>query len=157
MRHVITIVAALCAARTSVAQSQTLPWHAGDKPPVVAGFQLGERADSAVAHLGTPFTVDTLATNYGSVAYTNPAKGVSFVTTRTGGVSIIYLQNPDAGTIDNVRVGDTRARVLSRWGSPNGVSGANAVWVVGDWIAIATLGDGEIVTRLGLAQKDASR
>ena len=135
-------------------EAQTFPWKSGDRPPALAGFRLYEAPDGARMRLGGPVTVDTLGSGPGAaLAYTNPERGISLVTSRLDGVAIIYVTKREAGELDGIRVGDTREQVLTRWGKPSRAGGPNGLWLVDDWVISVELGEGERVVRLGVGRQ----
>jgi hypothetical protein len=134
--------------------AQQLPWKHGDKAPALAGFNLGEEPGAARARLGPDIQVDTLGTGADvALAFTSAKRGISLVTSRADGVAIIYVTNRDAGALDSIRVGDTSDQVLARWGHPSKVDGANALWLVDEWVIVVELGEGNRVVRLGVGRQ----
>jgi hypothetical protein len=141
-------------AAASLVHAQRVPWKHGDKPPALAGFRLYETADSARARLGTGVSVDTLGTGAdAALAFTNRERGISLVTSRADGVAIIYVSRRDAGMLDSIRVGDTRERVLQRWGNPSQADGSHALWLIDDWVILVELGEGNTVVRMGVGRQ----
>src|SRR3954451_15133941 len=134
--HTVVVLGLLSGAAGS-AHAQRLPWKHGDTPPTLAGFRLHERPDSARARLGADVTVDTLGTSDdAALAYTRRRRGISLVTSRLDGVGIIYVTRRDPVMLDSIRVGDTRERVVRRWGNPPSTDGPNALWLVDDWVIV---------------------
>jgi hypothetical protein len=154
MLRVLLAALAIAVAHSTDAIAQQLPWKQGDKPPALAGFKLYEDAAAARARLGSDVTVDTLGDRADpTLAFTSRTRGISLVTSRLDGVAIIYVTRPDAGMLDSIRVGDTRDRVLARWGRPSRVDGSNALWIVDDWIVMVELGEGNRIVRLGVGRQ----
>jgi hypothetical protein len=144
---------ARAAATTTPARAAGLPWNAGDKPPALAGFQLGERMPSVRTRLGAPLRVDTLGKGKdAALSLTNAKTGTTAVVSPIDGLAILYLTRREAGVLDEVRVGDAKSRVLTRWGQPTTVQGASAMWVVGTWVVVVELGDGDVVKKLALGR-----
>ncbi|MBW8770112.1 MAG: hypothetical protein JF589_10170 [Gemmatimonadetes bacterium] len=151
--HTVVVLGLLSGAAGS-AHAQRLPWKHGDTPPTLAGFRLHERPDSARARLGADVTVDTLGTSDdAALAYTSRRRGISLVTSRLDGVAIIYVTRRDAGMLDSIRVGDTRERVVRRWGNPPSTDGPNALWLVDDWVIVVELGEDKKVVRLAVGRQ----
>ena len=42
--------------------------------------------------------------------------------------------------------------MLARWGQPTTVDGARAMWVVGRWVIVVELRDGDVVKTLALGR-----
>jgi hypothetical protein len=148
------VAATMIIALGTNAAAQRLPWKHGDKPPSLAGFYLHEEQTSARAKLGSNVTADTLGDRSDpAIAITSQERGVSLVASRLDGVAIIYVTRRDAGVLDSIRVGDTRDRVLARWGPPSRIDGSNALWLVDDWVVIVELGDGNRIARLGVGRQ----
>ena len=140
-------------ARPASARPVGLPWKKGDKPPVLAGFRLGDRMPAVRARLGAPVRVDTLGRGpKAALSLTNPATGTTAVVDADLGLAILYLTRREAGALDEVRVGDAKAAVLARWGQPTTVNGASALWVVGGWVVVVELGNGDTVKKLALGR-----
>jgi len=140
-------------AATVPARSPGLPWKAGDRPPALAGFQLGERLPAVRTRLGAPLRVDTLGKGKdAALSLSNAKTGTTAVVSPIDGLAILYLSRREAGVLDDVRVGDAKARVLGRWGQPTTVNGASAMWVVGSWVVVVELGDGDVVKKLALGR-----
>jgi hypothetical protein len=153
VRHLVLAASVLLVVSSS-AQAQHFPWKRGDKPPTLAGFRLYETPADARARLGADATVDTLGGHSDpAVAYTSAKRGISLVTSRLDGVAIIYVTRREAGVLDSVRVGDSRDRVLARWGQPTSAEGNNALWLVDDWVIVVELGAGDRVVRLGVGRQ----
>lgn len=135
------------------ARAAGLPWKKGDKPPVLAGFRLGDKMPAVRARLGTPVRVDTLGRGpKAALSLTNAASGTTAVVDADLGLAILYLTRREAGALDEVRVGDAKAAVLARWGQPTTVNGASALWVVGGWVVVVELGNGDTVKKLALGR-----
>ena len=149
----LTVIAATLWLSTPAA-AQKFPWNATDRPPSLAGLGLFEHPDSARKRLGTPIAGDTLGPGPdASVALTNATSGISVIATKASGVSVIYLLKREAGMLDSTRVGDSRDRVLARWGKPTEAQGNNALWGAGDWIVVILLGPDNSVQRLGVGRR----
>ena len=148
-------VAAKAAAKPAAVPARVagVPWKAGDRPPALAGFQLGDRLAAVRARLGTPVKVDTLGRGAdAALSLTNVTSGTTAVVSPEDGLAILYLTRREAGVLDEVRVGDAKAHVLGRWGQPTTVNGASAMWVVGTWVVVVELGNGEVVKKLALGR-----
>src|SRR5215813_12653233 len=146
----IPVVVSMLLFGASAVHAQRLPWKHGDKPPALAGFKLYEEPAAARARLGNDVTVDTLGDRSDpALAYTSRKRGISLITSRLDGVAIIYVTRRDAGMLDSIRVGDSRERVLARWGQPSRVNGGIALWLVDDWVIHVELGEGNQIIRLG--------
>jgi hypothetical protein len=133
---------------TPAAAQGHLPWKAGDHPPAVHGVRLGWTRAEVVAALGRPASTQTLgdggveAMEYG---------GLSLVVSPEQGVAVMYLLTRGAGDVGGVRVGDSQADVLAKWGRPTRADGATAVWEVGGWMVMVQLGTREQgIVRIGL-------
>ena len=130
-----------------------LPWKAGDQPPAFGGYRIGDKLAAVRARIGTPVKVDTMGRGPASaLALTNPATGTTAVVDASEGLAILYVTRREAGALDDVRVGDPKASVLARWGQPTTVDGAQAMWVVGRWVIVVELGNGDVVKKLGLGR-----
>lgn len=130
-----------------------LPWKTGDQPPVFAGYRLGDKLAAVRARIGSPVKVDTMGRGpAAALALTNPATGTTAVVDASEGLAIVYVTRREAGALDEVRVGDAKASVLARWGQPTTVQGATALWVVGRWVIVVELKDGDVVKKLGLGR-----
>jgi hypothetical protein len=130
-----------------------LPWKSGDQPPAFAGYRLGDKLAAVRARIGAPVKVDTIGKGRAAaLALTNPSTGTTAVVDATEGLAILYITRREAGTLDEVRVGDSKATVLARWGQPTTVEGGTAMWVVGRWVIVVELKDGDVVKRLGLGR-----
>ena len=147
-------VATKAAAKPAVpARVAGVPWKQGDRPPALAGFQLGDRLAAVRARLGAPVKVDTLGRGAdAALSLTNATSGTTAVVSPEDGLAILYLTRREAGVLDEVRVGDAKAHVLGRWGQPTTVNGASAMWVVGTWVVVVELGNGEVVKKLALGR-----
>jgi hypothetical protein len=134
-------------------QGQGLPWKAGDAPPSLAGFSLQQSSADVRSRLGSAVRIDTLGQGADAVVtVTDRALGVT-VTSSAAGITGIHLLRPEAGAIDQVRVGDSRQAILARWGRPTSTMGSTSHWVVGDWAVDVELGRGGRVARLGVSGK----
>lgn len=146
-------VAAATPARPAAARPAGLPWKKGDQPPALAGYRLGDRLSAVRARLGTPVRIDTLGRGpQAALSLTNTTTGTTAVVDATHGLAILYLTRREAGVLDEVRVGDAKAAVLARWGQPTTVNGASALWVVGGWVVVVELGNGDVVKKLALGR-----
>ncbi len=117
--------------------------------PALAGFRIGQGISDALARLGKPLKVDTLGSGPDSpVSYANLATGITVVGTTAAGVGVILATSRDAGTLDSVRVGDSRASVLKRWGPPAAGSAEGGLWLDGDYVVAVSFDDGARVKRL---------
>lgn len=141
------------AAAAAPARVAGLPWKKGDQPPALAGFRLGDRLSAVRTRLGTPVRVDTLGRGpQAALSLTNTATGTTAVVDAVHGLAILYLSRREAGALDEVRVGDAKAAVLARWGQPTTVNGPSALWVVGGWVVVVELGNGDVVKKLALGR-----
>ena len=149
-RHAV-VLALAAGPLSSVAAERSLPWKAGDRPPVLAGFTLLENGDSARARLGRDARVQTLGSGPGaSHACTDAVIGLEIIVSPADGVAVIYVTRRETGDLDGIRVGDESSAVVKRWGKPTVVQQATALWVVGDWVVVVDLGEGNRVVRIGL-------
>jgi hypothetical protein len=154
LRRSATMCLGLTAALSSPALAQHFPWKHGDKPPTLAGFRLYEKAATARDRLGPGISTDTLGDRADpAVAFTSSKRGVSVVTSRLDGVAIIYVTRREAAMLDSIRVGDTRDRVLARWGPPSTGNGNVALWIVDNWVVSVQLGPDNRVARLGVGRQ----
>jgi len=84
--------AGLALVSPAVAQSGHFPWRAGDKPPKLVGFWLGQRLDSARKALKGPVKTDTLGRAPTMVfSYSTADNSLSVLGTSAGGVAIITV------------------------------------------------------------------
>lgn len=79
-------------------------------------------------------------------------RGLAILLNATGDVSMIYLLTRAAGSIDGVRVGDSRGDIRARWGEPPLVQGAQAMYPAGDWAVVIELGPEQRVATLSLGR-----
>lgn len=119
--------------------------------PALAGFRLGEPSEPAQARLGTPVTIDTLGSGPDAVvSLMNDSTGINLFVSRSQGVGVIMVTRGDAGALDGIRVGDSRAKVVARWGPPAAGGARAGLWSAGTALISAALDDRERVTRLGI-------
>lgn len=126
------------------------PWKPGDAPPPVAGIHLGDGRVRLAAVLGQPSGTEKLGED--ALALTYRKRGVQVLYAPLDGVAIIYLLTRAAGDIDGVRLGDTRQKVLARWGDPPSVGGPMAIYRAGDWGVFVKLGEDDKVKQLGIGR-----
>jgi hypothetical protein len=135
----------LLTATPAAAQHAAFPWHAGDRPPHLAGFWLGQSMDSARRALPRTVRVDTLGSHpeyaYG---YTTADRALVLVGMNSEGVGIITVRRRDLGAIDGVRVGDSCQAVLAHWGPPTTGDSETAMWVAGSWLVSARCANGVV-------------
>jgi hypothetical protein len=125
------------------------PWTSADAPPTVAGLHLGDTRATVEAALGAATQLRPMGSGL-ALEYTS--QGLSVVLGAAGDVSMIYLLSRTAGSIDGVRVGDSRQQVLAHWGVPPLVQGAQAMYPAGDWAVVAELGPEQRVLTLSLGR-----
>ena len=147
------IVAGLALLAATAAAAKPFPWKPGDKPPSVAGVTLGDTEQHALDVLGPPEDVKSSAMGelleYG-------AKGLELTATKAGGVVAIRLLNAQAGTIGELKVGDSARDVILKWGAPLGGEGRVAQYGTDNWIVIVHLADkSPNIVEMTLADKHA--
>jgi len=137
--------------QSAAAQAGHFPWRAGDKPPRLAGFWLGERLDSARTAIKGAIVADTLG-RVPSVAYSYSTAdhSLSVLGTPAGGVAIITVRQRDLAAVGGVRVGDRCAEVLKRWGKPQKSDAVVAMWIAGKWLVSAHCDKQGIVSGLSV-------
>jgi hypothetical protein len=117
--------------------------------PVLAGFQVGEKLPGALARLGPPTRVDTLQSQSDPVlSIANQRTGITLIASRHDGVAVVLVSSREAGDLDSIRVGDSRAAVLARWGPPAASSTGGALWLARKYVAGVEYDDEGRVTRL---------
>src|SRR5437868_12624416 len=83
-------------ARPAAAQAGRFPWRAGDKPPRLVGFWLGERLDSARKAIKGSVVTDTLGRPPSQAfSYSTADHSLSVLGTPLGGVAIITIRRRD--------------------------------------------------------------
>jgi hypothetical protein len=115
-------------------------WKVGDKPPTVAGINLGDTEQRALDVLGAP---DEVAPKADSEVLQYLTKGLEITATGKDGVVAIRLLKPEAGTIDGVKVGDIARAVILKWGTPSGGQGRTAEFGTPAWTIAVHLADKE--------------
>ena len=150
-RVAFTIGVGLALVRPAAGQAGHFPWRAGDKPPTLVGFWLGQRLDSARKALKGPVKIDTLGRAPTMVfSYSTADNSLSVLGTSAGGVAIITVRRRDLAALDRVRVGDRCADVLKRWGKPSRSDAVVAMWIAGKWVVSARCDARGIVSELSV-------
>lgn len=121
----------LFGARTASAQQGRLPWVAPAPPPIVEGLKLGASRQTIDSLLGKPDRVEEIEA--GSVRLTYTSRGIELAYSGSDGLTSIHLSLRNSGDIGGVRVGDTRASVLGRWGRPTNDQADRCLYIVGGW------------------------
>ena len=116
----------------------------------LAGLRLNESDSAARAHLGQPLTVGTVGTGSSLVSLSN-TKGVTAIV-GSDGVGIILVTARNAGDLDGVRVGDSHAAVLERWGPPAAGGASGGLWLGQDIVITVSFDADGHVSRLGIGQ-----
>jgi hypothetical protein len=147
LRTLVAAVVPLLLATPAAAQGH-LPWKRGDAPPLIHGVRLGWTRARVVRALGQPESTQKLGDG-GVEAMEFP--GLSLVVSPDQGVAVMYLLTRGSGDVDGIRVGDSQADVLAKWGPPTRAGGATAFWEVGRWTVMVQLGTREQgIVRIGL-------
>ena len=146
------VVAGLALLAATAAAAKPFPWGAKDKPPAVAGVTLGDTEQHALDVLGPPDDVKASAMGetleYG-------AKGLELIAAQSKIVAIRLL-TAEAGSIGELKIGDTARDVILKWGAPLGGQGRVAQFGTDNWIVIVHLGDKTPnIVELMLADKHA--
>jgi hypothetical protein len=158
-RVVLSLVCALAAPQLVSAQGARIlrPSRIADSSrvvsaqPTLAGFRIGEPTPGALARLGPTLKADTLGSDPDSpVSYTNPTTGVTLYATVADGVGIVMVTRREAGALAGVRVGDSRASVVARWGPPAAGGHVGGLWLAGDYVITLGFDDSGRVARLGI-------
>lgn len=150
-RFAFAIGIGLALVRPAAAQAGHFPWRAGDKPPTLVGFWLGQRLDSARKALTGPVKTETLGRAPTMVfSYSTADNSLSVFGTSSGGVAIITVRRRDLAALDRVRVGDRCADVLKRWGKPSRSDAVVAMWIAGKWAVSARCDARGIVSELSV-------
>jgi hypothetical protein len=97
--------------------------------------------------LGKPDSIQPVSRGGQGLFY--GARGLRLTYAAADGLRLIYLDTRQAGDIGGVRVGDRRADVIARWGSPTQSDGEMARFIVGGW-AIVVAYDGNLNRVVGL-------
>ena len=131
--------------------------HTLSVPGVLAGYTLGDSTSSAVARLGRSLKIDTISTGSDPlISYANLGKGITLIATNGGGVGIIFLTRPEAGTLDGIRVGDTRATAIARWGPAaaggKGTGKGGALWLTDENVVAVTFDESGRISQLGIGR-----
>jgi hypothetical protein len=129
--------------------SAHFPWTSADVPPPIAGLHLGDPRSTVESVLGT--ATEVRAAGSGLVAE-YPTQGLAILLNATGEVAMIYLLTRTAGSIDGVRVGDSREQILAQWGEPPLIQGAQAMYPAGDWAIVVELGPEQRVLSVSLGR-----
>jgi hypothetical protein len=152
IRILSSVVAAALLALPAAAQSGAFPWKATDPPPALHGLRLGDSRARLDSLLGAPDNTQQLGE--GVVAYDYPRVGLSVVYSDADGVSIVYAETRDAGSLDSIRVGDPPSAVVRRWGQPTEANGTTALFEARSWIILIEADStGQRVTRIGVGRK----
>lgn len=149
VRLLACVVLALLAALPAAAEAGRLPWKAGDDPPPLAGIALGDSRERVEGLLGK--APESRAVK-GGVALVYVDKGVVVMLDSRRQAAVVYLLTAAAGSLDGIRVGDSRDTVLQHWGEPTAVQGAEALYLAGDWAVIVELGEGQSVAQLSVSR-----
>lgn len=115
----------------AAAQQGSLPWHAGDAPPAVAGLRLGAPRATVDSVLGSPESQRTLGAGVLGLGYRT--RGIALVCSDSDGLAVLYLVARGAGDIGGMRVGDAADSVRARWGDPTGIQEGVSLYQVGRW------------------------
>ncbi|MEP6689733.1 MAG: hypothetical protein ABJD07_01185 [Gemmatimonadaceae bacterium] len=152
MRRISLVLAlALAVPASALAQAARLPWTAGDKPPSVAGVKLGDALAAVIHSLGEPEAVDTLSPGNYSLAWLK--RGVSAVVAERDGVTIVNATKRAAAELGGVRVGDTRASVQAKLGTPAKEQGPSWLYEVGAWTVVVQFhAQNDAVVRIGVGR-----
>ena len=89
------------------------PVASSDTKPRVAGIALGDSKATVFAALGPP---DDREDQRNGAFWRYRAKGLTLAISDDDGVSLVRLGTREAGEVEGVRVGDSTAVALSRWG-----------------------------------------
>ena len=105
--------------------------------------------------LGKPDAVQDMGQGVQGLSYRS--RGLSIVISELDGLSVVYATRRDWGDLDGVRVGDTRERVVQKWGAPDRGDGHAGIYLFGRWLILVRLDDSDShVVQLGLGF-DASK
>ncbi len=115
-------------------QQGKLPWRPGDTPPAIVGLHLGAPRAMIDSVLGKPETVKTLSPGVQVLGY--GTRGIALAYSEADSLAVAYLGSRGAGDIGGVRVGDSMASLVARWGDPTGVDGDISLYQVGAWAII---------------------
>jgi hypothetical protein len=143
------IVACLLACAPVFAVEAGLPWKAGDDPPVIAGITLGESRTQVEATLGKAPETKPDNTNL-ALIYVD--RGLVVMLNGARQAAAIFLLTAAAGDVDGIHAGDDRERVIARWGQPQLVQGAEAMYIVGNWAVVIELGAAQKVAQLSVTR-----
>lgn len=151
MRHTALFALALVAACAEcIAGTPTFPWHDGDKAPPVAGVHLGDSQEQINAVLGPPAETQKLGEQQSAFHY--PLRGLTVAWAPLDGAAIIFLETRAAGEINGVRIGDSRADVLAKWGTPSTVQNETAIYKAGSSCVVLKLDEHDSVAQLYLGR-----
>ena len=144
-------IALLFFAGASSAQGVGFPWKAGDAPPALAGFRLGQNLAKARAAMRGPIQTDSIGTGAGrGYAYTTRDHTLSILGVPSEGVGIITVRRRALGVVGGVRVGDSCESVLKRWGRPSSGDAQVALWIAGKWLVSARCDKSRRVSELSV-------
>lgn len=119
--------------------------------PSLAGFQVGESFDTALARLAGPVRTSTLASDTDSpISVTNADASISLFGGLGGTVGIIMVSNRESGALDGIRVGDSRKSVVERWGVPAAGGDKQGLWLAREYIITVQFNPDGYVSRLGI-------
>ncbi|HVV65626.1 MAG TPA: hypothetical protein VHC42_09150 [Rhizomicrobium sp.] len=113
------------------------PWRANDRPPAVAGLNLGDSEQQVISALGTP---DSVAKTELGDQLDYRTRGLEVIVAKDG-VCEIHLMSAAAGDIDGVKIGDSAQDVVLKWGAPKGGQGRTAIFGGRDWGIAVQLAD----------------
>ncbi|MBY0578864.1 MAG: hypothetical protein K2P57_07435 [Burkholderiales bacterium] len=148
MRFLFVFVLALLQSVAALADPGSFPWKKGDSPPVIAGVSLGMSREKLEQVLGQPSQTQKLGED--GLALVFKPQGVIALWAPLDGVAIIYVQTREAADIGGVRIGDSKAEVLSRWGMPSVIQGPTAIYRAGSWGAVIRLDETNHVVQLSV-------
>lgn len=149
MRTLFAFIAlAVIQCSTTFAAEPSFPWKKGDLHPPIAGVSLGGSRDQLRQILGEPSQVHEVGDG-GLVLFYKP-KGLIVLWTAHDGAAIIYLATREAADVGGVRLGDTAAEVIARWGIPSSFQGDIAIYRAGSWGVVVRADSNERVRQLGL-------
>lgn len=119
--------------------------------PSLAGFQIGDSFDSAIARLAGPIKAEILGNGTDSpISCTNADSSISLFGGHGGVVGIIMVSTREAGALDGIRVGDSRDTVMKQWGSPAAGGDKQGLWLAGQYIISVKFDPNGYVSRLGI-------
>jgi hypothetical protein len=125
--------------------------HPIEVSPALAGFRIGEPMAEALKKIGSPSKQERLGDSpEAPVSYSNEATGISVIGGDTEGVGIILIVKREAGSLDGIRVGDSRSTVKARWGQPAAGNELGGLWLSGQYVVAVSFDRNGVVTRLGI-------